>query len=55
MICFSNRRMKHGECWKYLENSVTFLKPSSTEIDFEATKYWSEYYKIINKEPTITE
>ena len=40
---------------EYLENSVTFLKPSSTEIAFEATKCLSEFYNIINQEPIILE
>ena len=49
---------KDNEAWRmldFLENSVTFLKPSSTEIAFEATKCLSEFYKIINQEPIILE
>ena len=49
---------KNNEAWRmleYLEDSVTFLKPSSTEIAFEATKCLSEFYKIINQEQIILE
>lgn len=49
---------QNKEAWRmleYLENSVTFLKPSSTEIAFEATKCLSEFYKIINQEQIILE
>ena len=49
---------KDNEAWRmldFLENSVTFLKPSSTEIAFEATKCLSEFYKIINQESIILE
>lgn len=49
---------QNGEAWRmleYLENSVTFLKPSSTKIAFEATKCLSEFYNIINQEPIILE
>ncbi|WP_373710287.1 phosphotransferase enzyme family protein [Kaistella sp.] len=49
---------KNNKTWRmleYLENSVTFLKPSSTEIAFEATKCLSEFYKIINQEQIILE
>ncbi len=49
---------KDNEAWRmfeYLENSVTFLKPSSTEIAFEATKCLSQFYKIINQEAIILE
>ena len=49
---------KNNEAWRmleFLENSVTFLKPSSTEIAFEATKCLSEFYKIINQEQIILE
>ena len=49
---------KNNEAWRmleFLENSVTFLKPSSTEIAFEATKCLSEFYKIINQETIILE
>ena len=49
---------KNNEAWRmleFLENSVTFLKPSSTEIAFEATKCLSEFYKTINQETIILE
>lgn len=49
---------KDGEAWRmlqYVENSVTFLKPSSTQIAFEAAKCLSEFYKIINQNPIILE
>ncbi len=49
---------QNKEAWRmleYLEDSVTFLKPSSTEIAFEATKCLSEFYKIINQEQIILE
>lgn len=49
---------QNDEAWRmleYLENSVTFLKASSTEIAFEATKCLSEFYNIINQEPIILE
>lgn len=49
---------QNKEAWRmleYLENSVTFLKPSSTEIAFEATKCLSEFYKMINQEQIILE
>ena len=49
---------QNNEAWRmleYLENSLTFLKPSSTEIAFEATKCLSEFYKIINQEEIILE
>ena len=49
---------KNDEAWRmleYLEDSTTFLKPSSTEIAFEATKCLSEFYKIISQEQIILE
>lgn len=49
---------RENEAWRlleYLEDSVTFLKPSSTEIAFEATKCLSEFYKIINQQEIILE
>lgn len=49
---------KNNKTWRmleYLEDSITFLKPSSTEIAFEATKCLSEFYKIINQEQIILE
>ena len=49
---------KNNKTWRmleYLEDSITFLKPSSTEIAFEATKCLSEFYKIINQEKVILE
>ena len=49
---------KNNEAWRmleYLEDSMTFLKPSSTEIAFEATKCLSEFYKIISQEQIILE
>lgn len=49
---------QNGEAWRmleYIDDSVTFLKPSSTEIAFEATKCLSEFYNIINQEPIILE
>ncbi|KEY20147.1 phosphotransferase enzyme family protein [Kaistella antarctica] len=49
---------QNNEAWRmleYLEKSVTFLKPSSTEIAFEATKCLSEFYKIINHETIVLE
>ena len=49
---------KNDEAWRmleYLEDSTTFLKPSTAEIAFEATKCLSEFYKIINQEPIILE
>ena len=49
---------QNNEAWRmleYLENSVTFLKPSSTESAFEATKCLSEFYKIINKKTILLE
>lgn len=49
---------KNNKTWRmleYLEDSITFLKPSSTEIAFEATKCLSEFYKIINQETVILE
>ena len=57
---FSNELLfeKNNEAWRmmeYLENSITFLKPSSTEIAFEASKCLSEFYKIINQETILLE
>ena len=40
---------------EYLENSITFLKPSSTEIAFEASKCLSEFYKIVNQKTILLE